>query len=254
MERKEKVELILEQMRLCLATKDYIRAQIISKKISTRFFENTEYQQLKLTFYQYMIELDQHEGTYLNICKHYRAVLDTPCIKEDKALNKIPKYKGLLEEFTNLELIAQKEFSKNYEADLKADVPGVFDDSTELGKSRWGDLKKRVFEHNIRIMATYHTKISLKRMSFLLSLTEAEAEDFLSTMVVNKTVEAKTDRLDGIVDFTKHQDPNDMLNNWSHSISELLSLVMKTTHLVNKEEMVHKHMMGGLGQKQPAAE
>ena len=72
MERKEKVELILEQMRLCLATKDYIRAQIISKKISTRFFENTEYQQLKLTFYQYMIELDQHEGTYLNICRHYR--------------------------------------------------------------------------------------------------------------------------------------------------------------------------------------
>merc|ERR1719259_1066393 len=119
-------------------------------------------------------------------------------------------------------------------------------------KSRWGDLKKRVVEHNIRIMATYYTKISLKRMAFLLSLTEAEAEDFLSTMVVNKTVEAKTDRLDGIVDFTKHQDPNDMLNNWSHSISELLSLVMKTTHLVNKEEMVHKHMMGGLGQKQPA--
>ena len=36
MERKEKVEFILEQMRLCLATKDYIRAQIISKKISIR--------------------------------------------------------------------------------------------------------------------------------------------------------------------------------------------------------------------------
>ena len=75
-------------------------------------------------------------------------------------------------------------FFQNYEADLKADVPGVFDDSTELGKSRWGDLKKRVVEHNIRIMATYYTKISLKRMAFLLSLTEAEAEDFLSTMVL----------------------------------------------------------------------
>ena len=33
-------------------------------------------------------------------------------VMEEKALNKIPKYKGLLEEFTNLELIAQKEFSK----------------------------------------------------------------------------------------------------------------------------------------------
>ena len=36
MERKEKVEMILVQMRLCLAVQDFIRAQIISKKISTR--------------------------------------------------------------------------------------------------------------------------------------------------------------------------------------------------------------------------
>ena len=106
-------------------------------------------------------------------------------------------------------------------------------------------LLQRVVEHNIRIMANYYTRISLKRMSQLLDLSEGETEDFLSMMVVNKSVEAKTDRLDGVVDFEKHQDPNDMLNNWSHSVSELLSLVMKTTHLVNKEEMVHKHLLGG---------
>ena len=69
-ERKEKVELILEQMRLCLATKDYIRAQIISKKISIRFFEKSEHQDLKLKFYRYMIEMDEHDGNYLNICRY----------------------------------------------------------------------------------------------------------------------------------------------------------------------------------------
>ena len=40
MEKREKVEFILEQMRLCLAKKDYIRTQIISKKISVKFFES----------------------------------------------------------------------------------------------------------------------------------------------------------------------------------------------------------------------
>ena len=40
-------------------------------------------QVLKLKFYELMIELDQHEGSYLSICKHYRAVYDTPVIKED---------------------------------------------------------------------------------------------------------------------------------------------------------------------------
>jgi 26S proteasome regulatory subunit N5 len=30
-----------------------------------------------------MIELDQHEGTYLNICRHYRAVYETPSIRDN---------------------------------------------------------------------------------------------------------------------------------------------------------------------------
>ena len=41
-------------------------------------------QDLKLKFYQLMIELDEHEGSYLEICKHYRAICDTPQIKENK--------------------------------------------------------------------------------------------------------------------------------------------------------------------------
>jgi 26S proteasome regulatory subunit N5 len=44
MDRQEKVELILEQMRYCIATKDFIRTQIISKKISVRFFDKDEHQ------------------------------------------------------------------------------------------------------------------------------------------------------------------------------------------------------------------
>lgn len=46
------VELILEQMRLCLAKKDFIRTQIISKKISVKFFEEKDTHDLKLKFYR----------------------------------------------------------------------------------------------------------------------------------------------------------------------------------------------------------
>ena len=42
MDKVEKVQFILEQMRLCLATGDHIRTQIVSKKISTKFFNSTE--------------------------------------------------------------------------------------------------------------------------------------------------------------------------------------------------------------------
>ena len=42
MDKKEKVEFILEQMRLCLAKKDFVRTQIISKKISTKYFDEKD--------------------------------------------------------------------------------------------------------------------------------------------------------------------------------------------------------------------
>ena len=47
-----------------------------------RFFEDAKYAELKLKFYGYMIELGQHEGDYLDICKNFRHVHDTPVIQE----------------------------------------------------------------------------------------------------------------------------------------------------------------------------
>ena len=32
-----------------------------------------------------MIEVDEHEGNYLDVCRHYRAMAATPIVAEDKA-------------------------------------------------------------------------------------------------------------------------------------------------------------------------
>lgn len=97
-------------------------------------------------------------------------------------------------------------------------------------------------EHNIRVMAKYYTRIKIARMAELLDLSTAETEEFLSQMVVSKSVQAKTDRPLGIVLFTQSKDPSDVLNDWAHDLSSLMQLVNKTTHLINKEECVHKHL------------
>ena len=36
-------------------------------------------------------------------------------------------------------------------------------------------------EHNIRVIALYYTRLTLKRMAELLALSENETEDFLSS-------------------------------------------------------------------------
>jgi len=279
MEKREKVEYILEQMRLCLAKRDFVRMQIISKKISVKFFEDDKEQDLKLKFYQLMIELCHNEGGYLAICRHYRAVFETPCIQEDKEkmkealrnvviyiilspydneqadliarisedihLEEITLYKELLKNFTTNELIHWTRFRELYEKELcsgseKNPATGVFDMQKEQGVKRWEDLKKRIVEHNIRVMEKYYTKITMKRMAELLDLSIEESERFLSDLVTKKTVFAKIDRPAGIVVFRPPKDSSDTLNEWSRDVSELMNLLNKTTHLITKEQMVHQ--------------
>lgn len=282
MDKREKVELILEQMRLCLAKKDYIRTQIISKKINTKFFDDENTSDLKLKYYKLMIELDQHEGMYLATCKHYRAVLATPSVQsdeaqrhtvlqnvvlylvlasydneqsdlthrvlEDKLLDEIPSYKELLRLFINPELIKWSGLCEVYERELKqgsatVTATHVFTPSSEDGQKRWKELRSRVVEHNIRVMARYYTRLTLQRMSELLDLPSEETEEFLSNMVVSKSVTAKIDRPAGIVSFRQVKDPSDMLNDWAGSLDSLMRLVNHTTHLINKEQMVHRHLI-----------
>ena len=56
MEKREKVEYILEQMRLCLAKRDFVRMQIISKKISVKFFDDDK-EQVRFSFAHHLKEL-----------------------------------------------------------------------------------------------------------------------------------------------------------------------------------------------------
>ena len=58
--------------------------------------------------------------------------------------------------------------------------------------------------------------------------------------MTNKTIYARIDRPSGIMNFSQAKDPSEVLNEWSHNLNSLMMLVSKTTHLINKEEMVHR--------------
>lgn len=61
-------------------------------------------------------------------------------------------------------------------------------------------------------------------------------------MVTKKTIYARIDRPAGIVSFRQVKDPSEVLNSWSENLNSLMMLVSRTTHLINKEEMVHRLM------------
>ncbi|KAF6776850.1 hypothetical protein AHF37_03969 [Paragonimus kellicotti] len=274
MEKKEKVEFMLEQIRLGLAKKDYIRTQIISKKISPKFFNDEAHEALKLKYYQLMIELNLHDDQYLNVSKHYWEVFNTSSIQADedkrllalkhtvaylllatydneqhdlmcrrklvKDMEKIPTYLDMLKTFTTPELLRWDEFCARYETILRTDTDAFNKERSPLkADKRWEDLHSRLIERNIRVIAGYYTKLRLKRMAELIDLDIEQTEKYLSDLVVNKTITAKIDRLEGIVHFTVTKTPTEILNDWSYNTKCLMNLINQSTHLINKERVLH---------------
>ena len=104
--------------------------------------------------------------------------------------------------------------------------------------TRWEDLRKRVIEHNVRVVAKYYTRIEMGRLTQLLDLDEDETESYISQLVTAKTVYAKIDRPARVVSFAKTRDADEVLNEWSGSVKGLLGLLERIDHLITKEEMM----------------
>lgn len=120
--------------------------------------------------------------------------------------------------------------------DVFDSAPGQSPDAK--ANKRWEDLRKRVIEHNVRVVAKYYTRIQMPRLTQLLDLTEDETEKYISELVTAKTVYAKIDRPARIVNFAKPRDADDVLNEWSGNMKSLLGLLERIDHLITKEEMM----------------
>ncbi|KAK9480377.1 PCI domain-containing protein [Lipomyces japonicus] len=271
MDNREKTDFILEQVRLSIANRDFTQAAVLSRKITTKYFQDDAVQDLKLRYYELVILISLHEGKYLEVCKHYRAVYETPIIRNDETKWKdvlrsviyfiilaphdneqsdlihriradshvqlLPLESQLIKHFTENELVRWPAIEAHYGPELRK--AAVFDVSDAQGEQRWDDLRKRVIEHNIRVVATYYTRIHTSRLKTLLDLSDQETETYVSKLVTQGTIYARINRPAKIVSFAKPKDANDVLNEWSNNISGLLGLVETLGHLISKEELAN---------------
>lgn len=270
MDIREKTEFILEQVQLFIKKGDFVQAQIISRKIMPKYFNKEQVHDLKLRYYELMILIALHESNYLDVCQYYRAVYDTPRVLEDPVkwkealenivffiilsphdnlqsdlihriendsrLQQLPNQLTLLKHFTDDQLMRWPKLQENFGPALRATA--VFDATTKDGHARYEDLRKRVIEHNLRVVAKYYTRIRTARLTQLLDLSEKETEEFLSKLVTQGTIYARINRPERIVTFAKPKESNDVLNEWSSNIAELLSHVEAIGHLITKDEMM----------------
>ncbi|KAI0314771.1 PCI domain-containing protein [Amylostereum chailletii] len=108
MERKEKTEFILHQMRLLIEVAglkdkesekegkdlkkknamgggeaEWVKVRVASRKISEDFLKEEDNEALKLTFYDMMVQYGLRHHAYLDIAKCYRKVWEIPSVKAD---------------------------------------------------------------------------------------------------------------------------------------------------------------------------
>ncbi|KAG6817714.1 hypothetical protein H0H87_004505 [Tephrocybe sp. NHM501043] len=236
MDRREKTEFILEQMRLLITVArqkdaehqdkkvgkeglgggetEWVKVRVGGRKVNEEFLKAKDNEDLKLKYYDLMIQHALHQNNYLDVAKFYYKVWETPSIKDDTD----DKGRAC---FVTRELMRWPGIVSIY---------GEFLQQTPVFSSekRWEDLHTRVIEHNIRVVAQYYTRITLPRLTSLLDLTPKQTEETLARLVVSGTIWARVDRPTGIVSFRNKRSAEDVMNDWSSDMQKLLGLVEKT--------------------------
>ena len=237
---------------------------------------------LKLRFYEQEITLAKHEDKYLEACKHYRQVLDTEAVENNPdqlkaALQRViyfvllapydneqsdllhrvaqdtriatacPTENQLLKLFSLSELMRWPSIEANFGPHLTTTDIFSAQENKEDPKAhqRYLDFRKRVIEHNVRVIAKYYTRIHFSRLTSLLDLPEQETEKYISELVTNKTIYARIDRPAQIVTFEKKAVADEVLNEWSGKMKSLLGLLERIDHLITKEEMMARIQPAG---------
>ncbi|ONH68900.1 hypothetical protein BON22_1551 [Cyberlindnera fabianii] len=271
MNLREKMEFILEQMELCILKGDFTQATILSRKILTKTLQQEEYQDIKLEYYQLLIKIGLSKNDYINIARYFLSIYEIETIKADETkwkpvlinivyfiilspydnlqndlinkvnqdtnLKKLELHQKLVSSFITQELMRWPIIKELYSTELE--LSEFFTKSKKENEKHWEDLRNRVIEHNLRVISAYYTRITLVRLNELLDLQEHETEHFISLLVNQGTIYAKINRPAKLVDFAKPKDSNELLNEWSNNIDQLLGHIETIGHLITKEEMMN---------------
>jgi hypothetical protein len=81
--KKEKVEFILEQMRLTVLKQDFVRAAIVAGKVNRKHL--AEMDDYKVRFFTLLSTLHRHDKNALELVKDYHAVYTTLVAQDDAA-------------------------------------------------------------------------------------------------------------------------------------------------------------------------
>lgn len=180
---------------------------------------------LKIRYYEMLIRYHLDVDDYLEVCRCYRAIYDSESVQADadrwqrclrlicwylalspagvehntllattqadKRLGDLHASGALLRIFSTSEICSWEAFQAQFASEMEA-CPEVF--AGAKAQKRMEDLRLRVIQHNILVVAKYYSRVTLPRLAQLLALSVDEAEKHLCDMAVRKALTVRIDR------------------------------------------------------------
>jgi len=270
MNKREKNEFLLEQVRLTLGKRDYIRASILSKKVQRKVLDEPGMEDLKIRLHRLLIAFHLHERDAFQIAQSHLAIFACASVRANPALAQT--------ELRNAALLLALAPWEAHQSDAmrraaaepemqsaallpyhrlltKLLTPEVCDwplpdhavlqaDPFIAADPSWLEtLAARVVEHNIRTVAKYYTRITIARLATFCRLDANATEAHVCRMVTSTTpgiepLAAKIDRPKGVISFGRKTSADATLSQLGSDVGALLDLVEATVHLIHKENML----------------
>lgn len=263
LDKREKLEFLLDQIRLVWVKRDFVRMAILARKVNRKWLETKDVFDLKARLHGFLLHLHAHEGDLFQMAEDYLAQASCHVESDPAQWNRDMQLAGVClalspNDSHQVSLMHVVLGSELRDADFVRELltrlvtEEIAALPTELPEELFAPLpagsaltlRDRVIEHNIRVVSRYYTRIRLARFASLLSLEENELEVHVSRMVTSVTAScklfAKIDRLAGIVYFGDRKDANTLLTErLGGDLSTLLDLVETAVHEIHKENMIY---------------
>jgi hypothetical protein len=247
MDVNERISLMLLQFRLCLEAKDVLRAALSSDKIRDQHVDldpalKLLYLELQIRYHAdftreflplaqswFEVHALNGDGKALMTAILYGVLARrTPeqvqfleRLRGVKDISLLPEGKSVLGVFLGPDFVPWAEFEPKFASVVPPEL--------------LGQMRTRVIEHSLRVIASYYTRIRLARLAALEQISVDELEKRIIDLVFDEGFYAKIDRPRGIIAFKRRQKEAEVGDEFAANIMKLCRLVDQTHVLIQRD-------------------
>lgn len=277
MDKQEKIDYILYQLKLVLQRKDYVRTQIVLKKINRKNLNEKGLEKLKINYYTQIIEYYNHEKDDLEVAKCYQTIYDTMvACEEDKECDLSFSHEEKNKNFENFVVYLMITPYSNEQVNLlnivntrysrELEINPILEDYvhkllvSELMSLNEEDVKSQMgkyeafqehTEYNDEHMRLLFKQIIQHNLHVIEKYYSRIKLDRISPLIGVGVERAEEEIADMVINkritakinrldgIVNFKKPSPV-NNWNHDIKSLLRNIDTTCHLINREKVVYE--------------